>query len=126
MEKKDITVQSSANMHAFRRRFPRRHFKKKIGILHSSRYLMVECCEIGEGGVLTQSPRELPDGSLLILNFFVKKGCFVSVLGEVVYKKQSQMASYGIKFINLSFEAKRAIRDYIADKSSEEALELLA
>jgi hypothetical protein len=46
------------------------------------------------------------------------------VRGQIVYTlpgKTKAGPSFGIKFQNLPFEGKRMIRDYIAEKTSQEA-----
>jgi hypothetical protein len=101
--------------------------------------------EIGEGGLLLESQVELAVGATVVVTFFVSGSCFTVVTGEVLYKvkKTDQSKSkvqsqkndqsklndqpkskdqhYGLRFVDLTFESKRAIRDFIAEKSSNEA-----
>ena len=84
---------------------------------------IVQGREIGEGGVLIVSNEFLEKGCHVVLNFFMAKNRFVTVTGEIVYKIENKQELFGIKFINLSFEGKRAIREFIADKSLMEVHE---
>ena len=117
-------VQTSAP--TFRRRFPRRQFRYSVGVLARGEYNVVSGLEIGEGGLLFQTTLELIKDSDVVLNFFVPGRSFISVRGLIVYSlpdsaNKGEKRSYGIKFHSLAFEYKRVIRDYIAEKTSQEA-----
>ncbi|MCC6277629.1 MAG: PilZ domain-containing protein [Oligoflexia bacterium] len=106
-----------------RRKFPRRQFRQSIGLLVKGGYHIVNGIEIGEGGMLIMSPQALTSSSHIVLNFFVPERSFVTVTGEVLYsnaKPGADGVSVGVRFINLPFEGKRMIRDYIAEKTSAE------
>ena len=62
----------------------------------------------------------------VVLNFFIPGRDFVSVRGQIVYSRPNKSdstdgVSYGLKFHELPFEGKRMIRDYIAEKTAQEA-----
>jgi Tfp pilus assembly protein PilZ len=108
----------------FRRRFPRRQFRRSVGVLAQGDFNVITGMEIGEGGLLFQSAKDFQVGSEVVLNFFIPGRDFVSVRGQIVYTlpgKTKAGPSFGIKFQNLPFEGKRMIRDYIAEKTSQEA-----
>jgi hypothetical protein len=112
----------------YRRRFPRRLFFRAVGILVGGKYTMESGVEIGEGGLLLESKRDLKIGNNIVVNLFVPKGSFVTVTGQIIYvlapKEKLPVLkdpAYGIKFNNLTFESKRMIRDYIAEKTFGEA-----
>jgi hypothetical protein len=107
----------------FTRRFPRRKLTTVVGVLAQGRYHIVPCLEIGEGGLQFQASQPHLNGTLIVANLFLPREHFVAVTGEIVYAtaKDGVRANYGLKFRNLSFEAKRQIRDYIAEKPAEEA-----
>ena|SRR5260221_11344230 len=107
----------------FIRRFPRRKFTTVVGILSRGKYNIVPCLEIGEGGMRFLAQEKHLKGGLVVANLFLPKEHFVAVTGEVVYMSETDStgrSSYGLKFRNLSFESKRQIRDYIAEKPANE------
>ena len=109
---------------AFSRRFPRRQITTVVGVLFRGVYNIVPCIEIGEGGLQFQASEKHPKGATVVANLFLPRQHFIAVTGEVVYvgaQQKGGRASYGVKFKNLSFEAQRQIREYIAEKKANEA-----
>ncbi|MDZ4677928.1 MAG: PilZ domain-containing protein [Oligoflexia bacterium] len=105
------------------RRFPRRLFRHSVGLLAHAEYNIVHGIEVGEGGMLVESNGPIKNADHIVVNFYIPKKGFVSVTGVVVYIKpanEKRGPAYGVQFNNLTFENKRMIRDYIADKTSEE------
>lgn len=112
----------------YSRKFPRRRFRQDVGLLHRGKYTLVQGLEIGEGGMLVKFPDSVKAGDIIAISFFISQKGFVVVLGEVVYQKpepgqEDPSYAMGIKFIDLEFEFKRHIRDFIALKTAEEAME---
>ena len=108
----------------FVRRYPRRKLTTVVGILFKGAYSIVPCMEIGEGGLRFQCQADILTGGLVVANLFVPREHFIAVTGEIVYvipnDDKTGPHSYGVKFKNLSFESKRQIRDYIAEKPANE------
>jgi hypothetical protein len=100
--------------------------KNAVGVLCGGDYAVEPCIEIGEGGMLFYTKRALKVGQAVVMNFYVPKRDFITVTGELIYKLQDKAetnskVSFGVKFNNLSFESRRMIRDYIAEKTAHEA-----
>jgi hypothetical protein len=109
---------------AFIRRFPRRKLTTVVGVLSRGKYNIVPCLEIGEGGLQFQASEKHLKGGLVVANLFLPKAHFLAVTAEIVYIVQTDTSGrscYGLRFKNLSFECKRQIRDYIAEKPAAEA-----
>jgi len=108
----------------FIRRFPRRKLTTVVGVLSRGKYNIVPCLEIGEGGLQFQASEKHLKGGLVVANLFLPKAHFLAVTAEIIYAVQTDSSGrscYGVRFKNLSFESKRHIRDYIAEKSAAEA-----
>ncbi len=111
----------------YSRQFPRRKFSQPLGLLHMARFELVTSAEIGEGGILFRSSKDMVIGQPITLSFFVPQKGFITVMGEILYKREQKndgkSRHFGIKFLDLEFECKRMIRDYIALKTAGEAIE---
>lgn len=111
----------------FRRKFPRRRYHAGIGVLSGGKYFMTTGFEIGEGGISFRSPKLLKVGALVIVNFQVPSGEFVSVRAEIrntdnkpVPNKEAGDLVYGCAFENLRFERKREIRNFVTNRPESE------
>lgn len=93
-----------------------------MGVLFQGNYQVSQAIEIGEGGMLLESCHALAPEALICLSFYVPQKGFITTLAQVAYTKQE--GSIGLKFLSLEFEYRRAIRDYIAQKTALEAKEL--
>jgi hypothetical protein len=103
------------------RRFPRRRFSAPAGLLVQGHYSIVMSGEVGEGGMLIKNAdRNIPLKTGVVLNFYIPLKGFVSVMGEKAYDNDY---GTGFRFLDLSFESKRLIRDFIALKTANEVLE---
>lgn len=98
-----------------RRKFPRKTFRKSIGIFCDGHGYVVEGVEIGEGGVSFRSQKSLPIGEKLIVSFFLPEGDFFS-LKTTLRNVQELNAEkvYGVSFDELSIPLKRQVRAYVA------------
>lgn len=81
--------------------------------------------EIGEGGLSFRSEKVIKVGALVVLNFQVPEGQFVSVRAEV--RNSEVMADvhagevvYGCAFENLMFDRKREIRNFVTNRAESE------
>lgn len=106
----------------FNRRFPRRFFRRGVGVLIGGKYFMAHGSEIGEGGISFKTDRALRMGALVVISFQIPDGQFISVRAEVRnQEKGGSEAVYGCAFDNLSFDRKREIRSFVTNRSENEA-----
>jgi hypothetical protein len=108
----------------FKRKFPRRQFRRSIGCICDGHYTVGDGVEIGEGGMAFHIPQELPVGSDAVVSFQIPNGSFVSVRIEIkTAVKSSEVISgfmIGVSFKNLQFEQKREIRSFVSARSEIE------
>lgn len=113
-----------ANNGQERRRFPRRVFKRAVGILSEGVYHIAEGVEIGEGGMMFSIPSEISEEHQVLVSFRIPNHGFVVIKAGIKNTRHSEDSfKYGVKFGDLVFQNKRRIRDYIAAKSEQEARE---
>lgn len=106
-----------------RRRFPRRLFKRVVGILSQGNYLIGSGVEIGEGGMMFSVPQEIDEDRQVLVSFRIPNHGFVVIKAQVKNTRhQANDFRYGVKFEGLDFQNRRRIRDYIAAKTEAEAL----
>ena len=104
---------------ALRRKFPRRQFKRSVGVLYQGQYMVCHGHEIGEGGLAFFLSEPLPEGALVVLNFQIPQGEFVSVKAEVKSIAQSDAGynQHGCAFVNIKFNQKREIRTFVSART---------
>lgn len=101
-----------------RRRFPRRDFKRKLGVLYRGEYFIAQTEEIGEGGMSFQSEFIVDEGADIVVNFQIPNGDFVSVKAEVKSsKRKGDMVFHGVSFYDIEFGKRRQIRMYVSSQS---------
>ena len=108
---------------AAHRKSPRRTFQRRVGLLVRGEFCVVQSSQIGEGGMMVVTDRELSGEAVLTFIVPGRNYAYVVVRGNVLYKlpeKVNGMNSYGVQFTNLSFEHKRAVRYYVASKTEVE------
>lgn len=104
---------------SFRRQFPRKDYKKGIGFLYNGEYIVLDGCEMGEGGLSFFSPRLFPLGEEGVLSFQIPGGSFISVRVEVRHTSavdKNERFVVGCLFKNLKFDHKREIRAYVSSQ----------
>lgn len=103
------------------RRFPRRFFRRGVGILIGGKYFMAQGSEIGEGGLSFRSEIALKVGALIVISFQIPDGNFISVRAEIRNQdKKSGEATYGCAFDSMPFDRKREIRNFVTNRSENE------
>ncbi len=121
---KKTTTDNEEESGIHRRRVPRRTFKAPVGVLMDGKYVVQRAYQLGEGGMMVDcKSRKLVAGKNLVLNFFLPDGSIVMVRGivrAVVPAKDGQPERYGLEFLNLEFQSKRAIRNFVAAASRED------
>lgn len=108
----------------YKRKFPRRLFYKRVGVLFKGVYFIGTGLEIGEGGMALTLPKSLPFEHELVLNFQIPDGGFVSVRSDVrnCVDQGSGFYKVGLAFKNIKFFSKRQIRSYVSNRSESESL----
>lgn len=99
-----------------RRKYPRRAFLRSIGVLHAGQYSMAKGHEIGEGGLAFLMNESLQVDALLVLNFQIPNGEFVSTICEIKSVRPAAGGQFihGCLFRSIKFEFKREIRTYVS------------
>jgi c-di-GMP-binding flagellar brake protein YcgR len=109
-----------------RRRFPRRVFKRTVSVLCEGLYYIGAGNEIGEGGMLLEMNESVSmhEGAQLLINFLLPSTGICIVKAEVrSYRTDKGKHYYGVLFLNLDYDGKKGIREYIAAKSEQESEE---
>jgi hypothetical protein len=100
-----------------RRRVPRRAFEAPVGVLLQGKYQMENSFQVGEGGMMVSCGVDLEIGTQTVVSFFLAKGSLIIVRGvvrSVVKSPDGVPERYGIEFLNLGFQFKREIRNFVA------------
>ncbi|MFV8258560.1 PilZ domain-containing protein [Bdellovibrio bacteriovorus] len=107
----------------FRRQYPRRAMKRKIGILCDGTYFVCESGEIGEGGMSIITDYVLTEGHEVVVSFQVPAGDFVFLRGVVrsTQKKEGDhKVTHGLSFNQIAFSTKRQIRAFVSARTDSE------
>jgi hypothetical protein len=100
-----------------RRRVPRRTFEAPVGLLQKGKYTMETSFQVGEGGMMISSEHPLEVGVPTVVSFFLHVGSLIIVRGvirSVIPAENGAPQRYGIEFLNLGFQYKREIRNFVA------------
>lgn len=101
----------------FRRQFPRRVMKRKVGVLASGTYFVCESREVGEGGMSIATDLVLSEGSELVVSFQIPTGPFVflrAVVRTTQKKEGDFLVTHGLSFAEVEFSIKRHIRSFVS------------
>ena len=103
----------------FRRKYPRRSLKRKVGIICRGTFFMCDSEELGEGGISIYSDTVLSDGSDLVVSFQIPGGDFVSLraIDKATTKKQGQV-THGLALTAIQFAHKRQIRSFVSSRTN--------
>lgn len=104
----------------FRRQYPRRVMKRKVGVLCDGAYFLCDSGELGEGGMSIMSEFVLTEGHELVVSFQVPGGDFVFLRGTVrsTQKKQGDsQVTHGLSFNEIEFSIKRQIRSFVSARN---------
>ncbi len=104
----------------FRRSYPRRVFKRTVSLIFKGHYILVQSGEIGEGGMSVLTEMVLTEGELLVVNFQIPGGSFVSLRAEIKSTVREGVAGgmviHGIAFTGIEFAIKRQIRSFVSSR----------
>ena len=111
-----------------RRRFPRRRIAAVACVLYQGKCEVTTIVEISEGGLSFNGKLELKTNETILISFHVSARKFICVRAGIAYSKKlppdfegGATRYYGVKFLNLKFESKKYIREYIAAKTEGES-----
>lgn len=100
------------------RKFPRKEFQRRIGILFAGQYQVVNGIEISEGGLSFTTDMVYSVDRECVLTFKIPKGDFLSFRGLIKHiTKKEGVLTVGVSFLQLPFSNKRQIRNFIADRT---------
>lgn len=104
----------------FRRQYPRRAMKRKVGILCDGTYFVCESGEVGEGGMAILSEFVLTEGHELVVSFQVPGGDFVflrALVRSTQKKEGDSRVTHGLSFSEIEFAIKRQIRSFVSART---------
>ena len=104
----------------FRRQYPRRPMKRKVGILCDGTYFVCESGEVGEGGMSILSDFVLTEGHELVVSFQVPGGDFVflrALVRSTQKKEGDSRVTHGLSFSEIEFAIKRQIRSFVSART---------
>lgn len=100
-----------------KRRYPRRTFEKLAGVMIQGTYGIENTFELGELGMSFETTLALKDRDNMVINFAIPGGYIVMTRAEVKYQvRKGDKVVVGVEFINISFEDRRKVRDFIAQR----------
>ncbi len=105
------------------KRMARRVYERAVGILCDSKYTMEHSIDVGEEGMLVRADRHLKQGQNVLVNFWMEKVGYVIVPAQVRWvkdDKDSKQQFFGLFFLKVSFDYRRALRTFIAAKTPAE------
>lgn len=114
-------MQQVSGAPAFRRNYPRRVFKRSVGILYKGQYFMANSGEIGEGGMSILTDMVMSEHEPLVVSFQIPGGVFVSLRAEVRSLNKTDdpnILNLGLAFTHIEFAMKRQIRSYVSSRRS--------
>ena len=103
-----------------RRRYPRKAFKRVIGVLYYGDYQLSQVTEKGEGGLQLSASAPYRVDDQILMSFFINADTFVAVRGIVrnQFQRAKTERACGVEFIDLPLNVKRIIRNIVADGAS--------
>ncbi len=106
------------------RRTPRRSYERLVGVMTEGKYSLRRASQISEGGMLIELPFEIQAGDLILVTFILPNA-LETIVGraEILYKKDKVLNGViktGIKFLNLETSKRRAIRDFVSSKPTDD------
>lgn len=108
-----------------RRRVPRRSFEDPVGVLNRGQYSIQQAFQVGEGGMMISSTEELKISDRLVVNFALQSAMTVivrAVVRNILPAENGLPIRYGIEFVNLEFNFKREIRNFVASATMSDGI----
>jgi c-di-GMP-binding flagellar brake protein YcgR len=104
----------------FRRQYPRRAMKRKVGVLCDGSYFVCDSGEVGEGGMSILSEFVLTEGHEMVVSFQVPGGDFVflrALVRSTAKKEGDTRVTHGLSFLEIEFAIKRQIRSFVSART---------
>lgn len=104
----------------FRRQYPRREMKRKVGVLCDGSYFVCNSGEVGEGGMSISTEYVLTEGHELVVSFQIPGGDFAflrAVVRSTNKKEGDEFVTHGLSFSSVDFSLKRQIRTFVSARS---------
>lgn len=104
----------------FRRQYPRRVMKRKVGVLCGGTYFVCESGEIGEGGMSIVTDYVLTEGREVVVSFQIPGSDFAFLRATVrsTQKKEGDLrVTHGLSFKDIEFSVKRQIRSFVSARA---------
>lgn len=106
----------------YRRNYPRRPFKRTVGILFKGQYFLAQAGEIGEGGMSVKTDLVLTEEEPLLISFQIPSGAFVCLRALIKSTQKTKPEEgtaiiHGLAFENVEFAIKRQIRSYVSSRA---------
>lgn len=100
-----------------RRRFPRRTYQRKIGVLSAGQFIICEAGELSEGGLSFRSEYVFNVNKELLINFQIPGGEFAFLRAIVKSTmKQNELVLHNLSFVDVPFQHRRQIRSFISER----------
>ncbi len=101
-----------------RRRVPRRIYAAPVGVLVAGGYAVGRGYQVGEGGMMISTDQQsLTEDLQIVVSFYLPSGEMIvvrAVVRSVIAEAKGSAEKYGLEFLNLDFQSKRAIRNFVA------------
>lgn len=106
------------------RRVPRRNFDSTVGVLIRGQYLLGRAFQLGEGGMMISTNQPLTVDTHVVASFVMQAEIVMvrAVVRGVLPAKPGAPLRYNVEFVDLEFQYKRAIRNYVAAATQGEGL----
>lgn len=102
------------------RRYPRKEFTRKIGILFAGDYRVVQGIELSEGGLSFSSELVYSVNRECVVTFKIPAGPFISLRAFTKHmKKIDGKIVVGVSFVMVPFSNRRQIRNFVADRNKK-------
>ena len=109
----------------FRRNYPRKSFKRTVGVLFKGQYFLAQAGEIGEGGISILSDLVMTQEEPVLVSFQIPGGAFVYLRAVIRSTEKSNKPEtpqdkviHGLAFAEVEFAIKRQIRSYVSSRST--------
>lgn len=103
-----------------KRKYPRRTFEAKVGVMIHGNYFVEGSFELGERGMLFETSVALRSLENMVISFVIPGGYVVMTRAQVRYQiKKGLTAKVGVEFTNITFEDRRKVRDFIAQRKDD-------
>ncbi len=103
-----------------KRKYPRRSFTSRVGILIQGKYFIESSLEIGERGMMFTTEIALREQEEIVVSFVIPETFVVITRAQVrYYIQKGSVAKVGVEFVNISFEDRRRVRDFISQRKDK-------